>query len=551
MSRRLLVIGLDGYEASLGDRMMSEGRLPALTELNRRGARLHLDHGAAKRTGLAWEHFSTGLAPEAAQRWSAVEFDPQRYRCVQRGTALEPFPAKLGVKTVVFDPPYFDIARAPGVEGVVGWGAHDPGTQLQSQPSELLEEIRKRFGPYPAQPWIYGFTWPNAARTEQMGRALVDATRLRERIARWLLVERIPDWTLGLVVVSELHSALEALWHGVDELHPLHRVPSAEFARKGVEDTYEAVDALVGSLMRSCPDATILAFSMHGMGTNESDVASMALLPELLYRRSSGARLLETLDEQPQIAAGVPGLGESQDWRTHVRGLYRESSADVGRPARGTLGGIVRSWVPAPMKRWLKRSAPLLAGATTHAIDWMPAAWYSGEWPAMDAFALPSFYDGQIRINLEGREARGRVACADYERVCSELEAALTACIDPRTGRGVVREFVRTRRNDPRHLGPTEADITIVWAGSPLAFAHPRWGTIGPLPYRRTGGHTGAHGIAWIAGADIDPGFHGVRSAFDIAPTIRDYVAGARNLELSGQSFLETVTRIATGHAAG
>ena len=486
MNQRLLVIGLDGYEASLGDRMIREGRLPALAELDRRGARLHLDHGAAKRTGLAWEHFSTGLTPEAAQRWSAVDFDPQRYRCLQRGTELPPFFTQTGVKTVVFDPPYFDLARTEGIDGVVGWGAHDPGTRILGRPSKLLEEIEERFGVYPAQPYIYGFTWPDAQRTDEMGRALVHATQLRERIACWLLTQRIPDWRLGLVVVSELHSALEALWHGVDENHPLHRMPSARFARKGVEDTYEAVDALVGSLVRSCPDAAVLVFSMHGMGTNESDVASMALLPELMYRRSGRARLLAPPDDQPQIAAGVPDIAAAHNWSAYVRRCFPETAAESNHPPRRTLRRAVRRWIPTSMKSWLRRSLPALAGPPVLPLDWMPADWYCAHWPSMDAFALPSFYDGQIRVNLVGREAQGRVAFEDYDRVCAELEATLMECIDPRTGRGVVREIVRSARGDPRRLGPSEADLIVIWDGASLAFEHPRYGTIGPLPFRRT-----------------------------------------------------------------
>jgi predicted AlkP superfamily phosphohydrolase/phosphomutase len=540
MSRKLLVIGLDGYEASVGDRMMREGRLPALAELTRRSARFHLDHGSAKRTGLTWEHFSTGLSPEAAERWSAVDFDSYHYRCIQKGTALTPFPGKLGVKTVVFDLPYFDIARTPEVEGIVSWGAHDPGTALQANPSSLLNEIREKFGDYPAKPWIYGFTWPSAARTKEMGKALVEATRLRERISRWLLTERMPDWTLGMVVISELHSVIEALWHGMDENHPLHRHPSAEPARVGVEQVYEAVDELVGSLVQSCPEAQVLAFSMHGMGPNESDVTSMVLLPEFLYRRQFGKSLLQVPSGNPEVLAGVPGIDEQQGWGEYIQGCYTETQHNAGhKPASRRI----RRWIPAAVKRLIKRSMPLPKGPITHSISWMPATWYSNYWHDMDAFALPSFYDGQIRVNLAGREARGRVALADYVQICKAIEEDLRACIDPRTGRSVVREVIRTHRKDAREIGPTEGDMTIVWEGSQLAFEHPSYKTIGPLPYRRTGGHTGAYGIAWMAGFDIVPGFYGTRSAFDVAPTIRDYLAGPVNIELSGESFLGMIIR--------
>lgn len=540
MKKKLLVIGLDGYEAGVADRMMREGKLPALAALTRRSAQVNLDHGAAKRTGLAWEHFSTGLAPDAAERWSAVHFDPATYRCVQKGTAQRPFPAGLAAKTVVFDPPYFDLARAPEVRGIVAWGAHDPGTKLTGNPAGLIAEARERGGDYPADPWTYGFTWPSAARSERMGDALIAAVKHRERTARWLLQERATDWDLAIVVVSELHSALEALWHGMDEGHPLHGHASAAAARRGVEGVYEAVDDFVESLVRSCPDVAVLAFSMHGMGPNESDVASMALLAELMYRRQFGEELLRASQGASEIAAGVPGLGaEDHDWAKHVRACFSGSFEAPERSPRASAKHVLGRLLPEPLKRKLR------AGPTSHSLDWMPAAWYSRYWRDMDAFALPSFYDGQIRVNLRGREADGRVALADYDATLQSIEDTIRACVDPRTGRSVVREIVRTHRGDPLGLGPTEADLIVVWEGASLAFAHPELGTLGPLPYRRTGGHTGPHGIALLSGSGIAPGFYGERSAFDVVPTILEHIAASADRKLSGASFLSLVTRAA------
>ena len=56
-----------------------------------------------------------------------------------------------------------------------------------------------------------------------MGDALAEGVAARSKIALWLLKERFPDWELGLIHVSEAHSVIEALWHGVDEEHPLYQ----------------------------------------------------------------------------------------------------------------------------------------------------------------------------------------------------------------------------------------------------------------------------------------------------------------------------------------
>src|SRR5262245_56961901 len=134
-ARRVLAIGLDGYELALEDQLVAAGELPTMAEVRRRSARYRLDHVPAQRTGLAWEHFSTGLSPQAAGRWAAVTFDPTTYSAWQEGTSLVPFVVHVDARTVVFDPPYFDLAQAPRALGVVSWGAHDPGVAPIARPS--------------------------------------------------------------------------------------------------------------------------------------------------------------------------------------------------------------------------------------------------------------------------------------------------------------------------------------------------------------------------------------------------------------------------------
>jgi predicted AlkP superfamily phosphohydrolase/phosphomutase len=497
------MIGLDGFELSLAERLMAQGRLPTLRRLTKGAARFHLDHGAAKRTGLAWEHVSTGLSPEDARRWAAVDFDPLTYAVTQRPTTLAPFAARVACRTVIFDPPYFDLTKAPKAEGLVSWGAHDPGVAQMARPSELLREIEARFGGYPAQKWIYGFVWPSAEQTREMADALVRAVDVRADIAEWLFAERLPDWGLGYLVISEYHSAVEALWHGVDANHPLAGLPSAEPARLGIERVYEAADRMLGRLMDRFPDAQFAIFNLHGMGSNDSDVPSMALLPELLYRHRFGKpfrreRIWST------TTAGVPLITNGKGWSSEII---------------GSMPSPLLQKVRSRFRRVLKGSDPH-AAADGLSLSWMPAERYRPLWPRMDAFALPSFYDGRIRINLRGRERRGRVTRAAYDPICDEIVGLLEDCRDPITDLPVIRDV--DRKGVAESLGPSEADMVVLWQGAPLGFTHPRLGQIGPLPYRRTGGHTGKTGIAYFQGPGIRPGQYGNRSAFDVLPTVLD-----------------------------
>ena len=136
--KKLLVIALDGYEPSLADTLINSGQLPSLAKIRVKSARFLLDHGYARDTGLAWEHVSSGLSPKDAERWSAVSFDKENYAVWQEGSLFAPFPSKLRANTIVFDFPYFDLSKASNVRGVVGWGAHDPGTEYSTNPEGLL-----------------------------------------------------------------------------------------------------------------------------------------------------------------------------------------------------------------------------------------------------------------------------------------------------------------------------------------------------------------------------------------------------------------------------
>ncbi len=533
-ANRVLVLGLDGYETSLGEQMMAAGELPALAALRERSARLLLDHGAAQRTGLAWEQVASGLAPDDARRWSAVTFDPHRYAAWQDGTGLTPFPQGLKARTVVFDTPYFDLERATEVQGIVGWGAHDPGIALASRPACLLDELAARYGTYPAGEHIYGLPWPSAEQCRRMGQGLVEAVQRRTEASLWLLQERCPDWDLGLVVVSEPHSAIEGLWHGVDPDHPLHDHPSAAAAAAGLREVYRAVDRLVDRFLEAFPEVRVVAFATGGMGANQSDVLSMALLSELLHRQAFGVPLLQSRADWDRAPDGLALLGSEENWHAAVGELLPPIPA--ARPTRwqrlqrrlsSLRPGAVAAATPRP------RPATLVPG-----LEWMPAAHYQPYWASMRAFALPSFYDGRIRINLIGRESRGLVPAADYGRVCEELIALLQECRDPRTGEGLVAAIERPAEGrDPLSLGPTESDLVIVWRGG-LAISHPRLGTMGPLPYRRTGGHTGPHGMAYLLAPELPPGDLGLRSTFDIVPTLLQLLGEPSALPLSGEGIL-------------
>ncbi|MGE5721775.1 MAG: hypothetical protein ACM3YM_04870, partial [Sphingomonadales bacterium] len=345
-----------------------------------------------------------------------------------------------------------------------------------------------------------------------------EAVDQRFRIAEWMFAERFPDWRLGITVVSEFHSAAEAMWHGVDPDHPLHGQPSSEAARRGLEGVYEAADRALDRLSRRFPDAVFVLFNLHGMGANDSDAPSMALLPELLFRHNFHRALMDGRP-WPTDRSGVPLLREGENWH----------AAMIGRMGPGVR---LRHLLGAARKRL---PGSLAGSPIDHELRWMPATHYQPFWSRMSAFALPAFYDGRIRINLAGREARGRVHPEDYDALCDALEALVRVCRNPITGEEAVASVERNER-PPATLEASQADMVVVWKPATLGLSHPTLGTIGPVPYRRTGGHTGGPGFAWLGGPGIGKGRLPDRSAFDVVPTVLELL-GAECAGISGCSF--------------
>jgi hypothetical protein len=203
------------------------------------------------------------------------------------------------------------------------------------------------------------------------------------------------------------------------------------------------------------------------------------------------------------------------------------------------------SW-EEPLKRLFPTRAPATPANPAHPerlpLDWMLATAYQPFWHAMPAFALPSYYDGRIRLNLIGRESRGVVGVGEYRTALAAVERLIRDCIDPATGESVVDFVEYPALQAPGELASTEADLIVVWKGTARSLEHPSLGRIGPVAYRRTGGHTGPYGMAYIRGDRADAGDRGVRSAFDVVPTLIDLLGYPADRRISGRSLLSGST---------
>jgi predicted AlkP superfamily phosphohydrolase/phosphomutase len=554
---RVAAIAIDAAEWNALGPLMDDGRLPALARLRDRSRRCRLDNVVPYRSEQVWPQFLSGRDAEANQYWSTESFDPDTYEPYCQGTYVgAPFYAHRSLRTIVLDLPFLPLSR--GVDGlqVTAWGVHGPHYLRASMPQGLLTEIDERFGPHPAFENDFDLGWFSPQYIEALSAALRRGAHTRLDVAR-MLQDRMPDWELLLTSMSEVHSAGHHFWHGVDPTHPLRGTATATLAARRYEDVAREVDTAVGRFIDELPpDTTVVLFALHGM-IPADDSQSMILLPELFHRLHFGQKLLRTPDPETWRRNGLPFVVPTSDraWAvmTWLRRHFAPSVVDrvkaraigavpgrfyelarraVGRPAGYRLGELRE---PIPPETELTPEEIVDTQAIRKDMEWQPAAWYRPWWPKMRFFALPTFTDAHIRINLAGRERDGIVAAEDYERTCEEVIAIAASLTDPRTGKPILAAVHRPRAADPMARNGPDSDLLLVWSSAVDAIEHPEIGIVGPVPYVRTGAHN-AKGWAMFSGPGIEPGELDDRPAVDLPPTILELLGHEPPADMHGES---------------
>jgi predicted AlkP superfamily phosphohydrolase/phosphomutase len=143
-------------------------------------------------------------------------------------------------------------------------------------------------------------------------------------------------------------------------------------------------------------------------------------------------------------------------------------------------------------------------------------------------------------VNLAGRERHGIVHPDQYEAVCAEIEERLHELHDPRTGRPVVSEVLRTRSGpDDRTPGLPDPDLVVSWHSAAWDVVDsPAVGRIGPVPFGRTGSHVNRGFIA-VRGPGAEPGSrlpHG--RVTDVAATVLDLAGASPRRPIDGRPLL-------------
>lgn len=489
-------------------RWLDRGWMPNLLALGERGASLPLRSTADLSSGSIWPTVTTGTMPERhGQFFTHMQLEPGSYVIGKRYADDVPVPPfwdaleAAGMTTALIDVP--QTRPKPGFRGVhvVGWGGEYPGWRTSSEPPELMAEIRKRFGIHPLlDDWRVAAAPAGEAECRQLCEDLRAGAVAKAELSRWIFDRARFD--LFLTVFSETHWALHTLWHLLDASHPRHDPGLAARHADVLRDVVAIIDCLIGDLAAARPEATMLVFTLSGMG---SSYGGAQLLPEILDRLGLGPTLAGAA--RPRRAWG----------RRVVAGVRRAVPV-------GVLNHAKRLAPPALWDRLTRRI--LQAGAG---------------WERSRAFCLPNDTPGAIRVNLRGREPAGLVSPgAEYEAVLAQIEAELRDLVAVDTGRPAVHDMRRLPIAATVSTGLP--DLIVTWAGDhPLeAVRSGRLGEIrGASPERRTGAHRN-EGMLIAAGPEIAArGETAGGGIVDLAPTILALLGAERPPGLEGRALAQ------------
>lgn len=527
MTSPVIAIGLDSAEPRVIEKWLDSGKLPLMNRVREEGTYGRLENFDGFSAETPWTTFISGCSPKTTGYWSPLKFVEGTYG-VKTLAAYDyqeypPFYANPDLRVAIFDVPQVrPDKRVNGIQ-VGAWGAHSPQVPQSSIPEGLYDEIISKYGPHPALHRDYAVC-VDLKTTLALEPTLKTGIERRGAVCHDLLKKE--PWDLFMTVFGEAHSAGHNFWHMSQPEHPLYEHFSKKVSHDPMLASFEAMDTAMDNILKAAPDdANIVIFSAHGMQPNTMDLPSATFLPEFMYRFSfPGKTALLAGEYGTPVPPHITQMEHSY-WERHVWNTKSDSTA---------LQKFLRKVVHNRLIKYLEPffedvsgtkdlMPPVTLASRSRVVAFEPASWYVPLWPQMKAFALPSFSEGYIRINLKGREPQGIVDPEDYDALCNEIIDKLKTLKCARTGVTMVRDAIRTRDSgadrDPKR---PDADIVILWQEDYASDVceSPEFGRIGPAPHYRSGSHR-PEGFIMASGPNVHSNgesFYG--HALDIAPTI-------------------------------
>lgn len=500
----LVLLQVDAAALTVIERMLNEGRLPALAELRQRGLWQPLEPPSADLLNAIYPTVYCGQEMDEHGLyyplvWAAAE---QRLHFMDRFPRPKTVWERLGAvgrRSLVIDP--YQLWRTPETPGfcISGWQFQHAIIPHWFAPRRARRALVRRFG---RPPYLSDVSGPRTSS---------GLLRMREQLLSG------PDRAASLILQLLGREHFDLVWvtfigahQGGHHLWDLSQVVDSEVGERdrrlletALEDLYAAIDAAIGRIVAGLPDeADIIVFSPLGMGPNTT---RSDLLPDMLSAVLAGGR-----------ADGKEAAAGSAIWR--IRAAFPPGlRAAVSRVLPDSVVREFLGWL------YLRR------------IDWTRTP----------AFVLPGDHYGMVRLNVIGRERKGIVEPAAVDSLADEIVKGLMTFCDP-DGSASIAAIHRIHETMGGSRVEQLPDLVVQWSDRPSTkLSGVTSPSFGRIERRQVGtGRSGNHvpGI-WIL---VAPGASRIRDLgrvpqiVDIAATACS-LAGADMTGLAGEPLLETV----------
>ena len=499
--KKILLLHLEAAEPLLIEKWCAEGKLPTLNHLKKRGTYCHLHTPGYIDSGSVWPTFSTGTNPGK----HGISFYPRqldngtynivkKYATDMKGKHFWETLDCEGRKTLVMDMPL--TYPKPDFNGILicNWGDEHGSHKTSSNPPELIHQILEDFGQNELNDW---HQHKLASKEEWKGflDTTLNAIKLRSKVIRYLLEEK--EWELAVLNFGEIHWTGHIAWHLHDKSHPEYDAEIVDYCGGDIIlQSYQALDASLGSILKKVSDDTVIMIvSSLGMG---AQVGGDMMLNDILQKLG----LMPTKEKKK---------GSISRFKEHLMPGNKGMSYAIQQMERIiSPKWMMRAKAIIPTKFWDKWTRRFLDMGNTRAES--------------QVFPVPGDHSGLIRVNLKGREPRGKVEAGEgYTAIFEFLKEAFMELKDANTGEPVVKEVVDIKKRIHGEMIDNIADIAVVWReGSTIeAVESPRIGRVELKEYhKRSGGHLHsgfliAYGDCFQEGVELP-----IKDLMDIAPTI-------------------------------
>lgn len=424
INNRVLVIALGEATFDLILPWMEKGELPTFKKFFEEGAIGNLKSSIPMITPQIWGNITTGKNPgnhglfDFWQRGNDGKFkevNGSHIKIKSIWKILSENGLTSGVVNVPFTYP------PQNINGFMISGEDAPGAHPSiAHPNKIYKEIVEKFGRYRLKD-----IFPGGRKKEDYLKLVEEDIKKQTDVLEYLISKK--NWDFFLTFYSATAITQHYFWkdmhHGNNDYQDV------------IKTAYKSLDTAIDRLIQAADkDTTVFIMSECGAGPLISGVQINTMLQKegfLCFKKSTGHSKPQSLNQNKSFIRS-----RVTSFRKNIQGY------------------IPKSWFFFANKNmhWLKSwIQTFLAGSD---IDWAKT------------YAFSRGKEGDIFINLKGRDPNGIVESEQYEKVRDDIIDKLSALVDPSTGE---KAITKVYKREELYSGPFiefAPDLLIEWVDS-------------------------------------------------------------------------------------